>query len=187
MKIKSIDNRGEKWYYALMKMSLRIFSIIIVSALLLTGIGIYLAQAQKPVENAVKGVQTQSEPLNADKILELVNAERAKVGVAPLVSDQRLVASAQTKADDMATNNYYGHINPTTGVNGYEFIPRGICIYKSENINAAITSQEAVNEWLASQPHHDAMLDAKYSLTGIALAKNPKADWYYVVQHFCQQ
>jgi uncharacterized protein YkwD len=78
--------------------------ILIALAVFLAGIGIYLAQAQKPVENDVKSVQTQSTagpsqvketvPLNADKILELVNAERAKVGVAPLVSDPRLVATA---------------------------------------------------------------------------------------------
>lgn len=171
-----------------MKMSLRTISIILVSALLLTGIGVYLAQAQKPVENAVKGVQQEvSVPLNADKILELVNAERAKVGVAPLVSDPRLVATAQSRVDDMIARDYYSHNDPITGESLVKIKPTNPqCIVASENINAAITNEEAVAEWLSSKPHHDAMLDTRYSLTGISVAKNPKADWYYLVQHFCQ-
>lgn len=167
-----------------MKKSLWIATIGVAFYLAIAGVVIYSTQAQKPVENAVKGVQTQSEPLNADKILELVNAERAKVGVAPLVSDQRLVASAQTKADDMATNNYFGHINPTTGVNGYTLIPNGICVYKSENLGITKGYQDnnaqQIKWWLNSKPHHDAMLDAKYSLTGVAVNGDK------VVQHFCQ-
>lgn len=171
-----------------MKMSLRTISIILVSALLLTGIGVYLAQAQKPVENAVKGVQVQSEPLNADKILELVNAERAKVGVAPLVSDPGLVATAQSRVDDMIARDYYSHNDPVTGESLVKIkATNPQCIVASENINAATTNEEAVTEWLKSKPHHDAMLDTRYSLTGIAVAKNPKANWYYLVQHFCQQ
>lgn len=41
-------------------------------------------------------------PPDAQELLELVNAERAKVGVAPLVIDERVQKSAQLKADDMA-------------------------------------------------------------------------------------
>ena len=140
-------------------------------------------QTQKPVQNAV---YTPQVPLNANKILELVNIERAKVGVAPLVSDPRLVASAQFKADDMVANNYFDHISPITGVSGYTLIPNGICAYKSENIvwmkhpNTLEDNQESVDWWLNSPAHKEAMLDPKYTLTGIGI-KDKR-----VVQHFCQ-
>lgn len=171
-----------------MKMSLRTISIILVSALLLTGIGVYLAQAQKPVENAVKSVQVQPEPLNANKILELVNAERAKVGVAPLVSDPGLVATAQSRVDDMIARDYYSHNDPVTGESLVKIkATNPQCIVASENINEAYTAAEALNKWMASKPHHDAMLNEKYTLTGIGVAKNYNKGWFEIVQHFCQQ
>lgn len=186
-KIFYIDNRGSLLYNILMKYLKWTIPITAIFAILFVGLGIYVTQAEKPVQSAVNGSQVQIEPLNADKILSLVNAERAKVGVAPLVSDPRLVQSAQAKADDMVANNYYAHVNPATGVSGYTLIPKGICVYKSENINEAYTATEAVSKWMASKPHHDAMLDGKYTLTGVGFAKNTKSGWYEIVQHFCQQ
>ncbi len=171
-----------------MKKNQIIATIGVAFYLAIAGVAIYSTQAQKPVENAVKGVQQEvSVPLNADKILELVNAERAKVGAAPLVSDPRLVATAQSRVDDMIARDYYSHNDPITGESLVKIKPTNPqCIVASENINAAITNEEAVAEWLSSKPHHDAMLDTRYSLTGISVAKNPKTDWYYLVQHFCQ-
>lgn len=122
-------------------------------------------------------------PLNADTVFNLVNAEREKAGVKPLARDARLDQSAQTKADDMANNNYFAHINPTTGVNGYKLIPSGLCSYQSENINAALTNEEAVTEWMNSEPHRNAILDQQYDISGIGLAW--QGDYYIVTQHFC--
>ncbi len=167
-----------------------ILPIIVVTALLFTVLGIYITKAQKPVQNAVNAPQPISVPLDANKILELVNAERAKVGVAPLVSDPRLVASAQAKADDMVANNYFNHVSPVTGKHGYENIPKGMCVMSSENIQSSPkegdNNHDAVTWWMNSKPHHDAMLDARYNLTGIGTAYNPKQDRYISVQHFCQ-
>lgn len=162
-----------------------ILPIIVVLTLLFTGLGIYVTQAQKPVETAVYTPQPISVPLNADKILELVNAERAKVGVAPLVSDPRLVQSAQTKADDFVINNYFAHINPTTGKHGYEYIPVGMCRNAGENISimydpSGDNNQDTVDWWMNSKPHHDAMLDPTKSLAGMAV------DNKYVVFHLCE-
>lgn len=140
-------------------------------------------QSQKLVQSAVNASQT---PLDANKILELVNIERQKVGVAPLISDPRLVASAQAKADDMVANDYFDHISPVTGISGYTLIPNGICVYKSENIvwmkypNTLEDNQESVDWWMGSPSHKEAMLSPKYTLTGIGI-KDKR-----VVQHFCQ-
>jgi uncharacterized protein YkwD len=37
-----------------------------------------------------------------------------------------------------------------------------------------------------SKPHHDAMLDGKYTLTGVAIAYNQTNKWWVAVQHFCE-
>lgn len=165
-----------------------ILPIFVVLTLLFTGLGIYVTQAEKPVESTVQTVQPKpiDVPLNADKILELVNAERAKINVAPLVSDPRLVQSAQLKADDFAINNYFDHVNPTTGKHGYEYIPVGMCRNAGENIvwiknpTPQEDNQEAVDWWMNSKPHHDAMLDPTKSLAGMAV--NGK----YIVLHLCE-
>lgn len=122
---------------------------------------------------------------DAQELLELVNAERSKYGVAPLVMDDRLNQSAQMKADDMVTYNYFGHVNHD-GTHGTSYINQtapGTCSYGSENIrdnNISInTSREAFDAWVVSVPHHNAMLRADFTLTGFGV-KNDQ-----VVQHFC--
>lgn len=60
-------------------------------------------------------------PPDAQEMLELVNQERAKVGVAPLRLDERLNASAQEKADDMQNRDYYDHKSPDS-IEGYSLV-----------------------------------------------------------------
>jgi uncharacterized protein YkwD len=48
----------------------------------------------------------------ADRIHELVNSQRAANGLAPLGIDPALVALALNHSTDMATNNYFSHVNP---------------------------------------------------------------------------
>lgn len=127
--------------------------------------------------------QPIAKPVLASDILRLVNEERAKVGVAPLVEDPRLDESAKQKADDMANNHYFGHENPTTKYHGYEYIRKtapGSCAHSSENLLGNYTSaQAAMDGWMNSKAHREALLDARYDITGIAVAGGN------IVQHFC--
>jgi len=125
-----------------------------------------------------------TEPTTA-QLLSLVNAERAKHGVAPLKEDARLDASAQMKANDEVAYNYFGHVSPHDGKQGYLYINDvGInCTSDSENIreNGTInTSAAAVEAWINSPPHHAAMIASKYTLTGFGINGNQ------IVEHFCQ-
>ena len=160
--------------------------IIVVLALITTGVIYYSTQHQKPVQSAVITPQVQDIPLNADKILELVNIERAKVNVAPLVMDTGLVATAQSRADDMAKRDYFGHRDPVTNENMVNILnEQKQCVYASENISEMLepigdNNNDTVQGWVGSKPHYDAMIDSRYTLTGIAISKNK------IVQHFCQ-
>lgn len=142
-----------------------------------------VSQAQKPV--AI--VAPVSVPLNADVIFAKVNDQRMQNGLKPLVRDARLDASAQLKANDMATGNYFAHINPSTGKNGYTYAidtSGQFCSYVSENLGD-ITHPEPdlnismVSSWMGSKPHYDAILDDRYTITGVAISGTK------VVQHFC--
>ena len=130
---------------------------------------------------------TQVTPPTVDGLLRLVNEERSKNGVAPLVIDERLNQSAQRKADDMQKYNYFDHVSPNDGKHGYEYInDTGItCRTDSENLawntdKSPISSEMAVSWWKGSQSHHKAMIDQRYTSTGFGI------DGYIVVEHFCE-
>ncbi len=160
--------------------------------LLLTG-G-YFAFKHDPVKS--KPVQKPQEvsseaPTNAptvEELLKLTNEERAKAGVPPLANDPLLNQSAQAKADDMHNNNYYGHDNPTTGKQGYSYIPESgaSCpVYYSENIAGDATSDSVIQDWLNSAPHRKALL-GPYESVGFGISSDPQSG-YFVVAHFCDK
>ena len=138
---------------------------------------------QQPAPPALKA------PSRATKaeLLMIVNEERAKVGVSPLVIDERLNQSAQRKADDMVRYGYFGHVSPNDGRDGYEYAnDTGIaCIYVGENIrqNTELHNDSftAVRAWMKSKPHKEALLSPKHTLTGFGI------NGVVFVEHFCQQ
>ena len=161
-------------------------AIVVAAALFFTGY-LYI-QSKEPVPNlpATQTVQAPTTvPLNADTIFNLVNQERIKAGVKPLIRDARLDGSAQQKASDMNYSNYFSHVNPDTAIHGYELIPDDVCKYRSENIShymppyAGNGNIIVVGNWYNSKSHHDAMLDPKYDISGIAISGDK------IVQHFC--
>lgn len=139
-----------------------------------------------------KPKQVVEAPLpTVEELLELVNAERAKVGVRPLALDPLLNRSAQLKADDMLSGDYYAHINPTTGKNGPTYISDvGVsCYYQSENYtynHVHRSAQNALDWWMNSPSHKAALLDPRYETTGFGISDSDN-DPRIVVQHFCDK
>lgn len=120
------------------------------------------------------------------ELLTLVNAERSKNGVTPLIEDPRLDTSAQDKAVDETTYNYFGHVSPHTGKDSHDWIfGTGIsCHDSSENLTKNVyinDAKSAVDAWIASPPHHQAMISPLYTLTGFGISGDQ------IVEHFCQQ
>lgn len=154
------------------------------------------AQAVAKVAQEQKQKQSKSKydvgPVDAQEMLELVNKERVKVGVAPLKIDERLNASAQEKADDMQKRDYYGHESPD-GIEGFSLVFRhmpGKCRYASENLATLLVpisnSRKAIDGWMSStKGHREAILDKKYDLVGFGIAKDKHGN-SLVVQHFCE-
>lgn len=154
------------------------------ATLLLCASGIIYAAGMKPVQPATVVI-----PLNADMIFNLVNNERTKAGLQPLVRDARLDATARARATDMNQRNYFSHYDPIDGhlmisdktsLSGATY-----CSASSENISNGIFSdngnfdRNVVRSWMESKLHHDAILNASYTTTGVAINGTK------VVQHFC--
>ena len=129
-------------------------------------------------------------PATEQNILAEVNAERAKVGVAPLVLHPNITKSAQLKADDMLNRGYRTHFlpedpNATLTAEMYSYI-EPICSNSSENLMASKndvvrTTEGLMYAWMNSEPHRNAILNPDYTYTGIASS----SDNTILVQHFC--
>lgn len=164
--------------------------IAIIVGLTLTGVSAYMvARPVEPKATPVKVVVQEDKyavgPPEIMEMLELVNNERAKVGVAPLVIDPKLNESAQMKADDMFTYKYFGHENHD-GTRGGSYIRTvgAACSVGSENITDNVTeednnSMQSVYNWVHSSPHYKAMIDSKYISTGFGVSGTK------IVEHFC--
>lgn len=130
-------------------------------------------------------------PADPQEILELVNQERARIGVAPLVVDENVQKSAQLKADDMVAKGYRQHNIP--GTNSMlspemaQLMYRDVgCSRSGENLtwgkdgDNESTSQASFTAWMNSEPHRKAIQNPKYTKTGIGVKNG------VVVQHFCE-
>ncbi len=161
-----------------------------VGLILLVGFILGYAAKNHSVKNTqlAQAVQAAPAPPTAGELLKLVNAERAKVGVGPLVESIKLDLSAQYKASDMLNRNYYSHYDPITGKASFDVIySTGIeCSNSGENIAEHSSAKAAVEAWMNSKPHREAMLNPKNTLTGFGVAGLDKNGYYLFVEHFCQ-
>lgn len=160
-------------------------------------IGIYAIAAINTAQNSstvatervsAEKVQTpEPRKLSVQKLLDATNAERAKVGVKPLILDERLNASAQMKLEDLKRDGWQenSHVS-STGKQGYEYITD---LWKechpTENLNhvsgfnAFVTEDMIISSLMTSESHREAILDPRSDYIGFATSGT------YTVQHFC--
>lgn len=128
------------------------------------------------------------EPLDATKIEELVNQERIKAGLAPLVHNDLLKQSACAKADDMIAKDYWEHVSPD-GITPRDWIIATGYAYDSigENLAEGFVSDEAlVAGWVKSPSHKENIL-RDYTEFGTCTKIDPDYKTKQVnitVQHF---
>ncbi|MER7578642.1 sigma-70 family RNA polymerase sigma factor [Kitasatospora sp. NPDC097691] len=115
------------------------------------------------------------------QLVDLVNAERAKVGCAPLRIDPRLHSAAQKHSEDMAARGFFDHVNPD-GVRadtritaaGYRWSQWG------ENLDRGPTAPATVvAHWMDGGIHQSNMLDCGFKDVGVGLATSPTGTTYW--------
>ncbi len=113
-----------------------------------------------------------AQPLDgAERVLQLVNAERAAHGCGPLHIDDRLMQAAERESRDMATRHFFNHTEPDGTTPGMRVKDAGYTYQMvGENI-AANTDQpdDAVDAWLNSPGHRANILTCAFKETGIAV------------------
>jgi uncharacterized protein YkwD len=110
-----------------------------------------------------------------------VNAERAKLGLAPLERDAALDRFARAKAVEMAARGYFGHTDP----DGVTFQDRlrawhWPTSYAAENIALDWDEQRAHAAFMNSPPHARNVLDPKQRRVGIAVVTVGEHQTFYV-------
>lgn len=140
------------------------------------------AQVQPQYET----IPVKENPPTVEELFKLVNEERAKVGVKPLILDPRLNKSAQEKADELVKEGWDStpHVN-NAGKHGYQLIGEVApeCKVGSENLATQITSKRIVDSWNDSPKHKEAMSNQNFTITGFGIAKAKYT--YYTTEHFC--
>jgi uncharacterized YkwD family protein len=104
------------------------------------------------------------------QMVNLINQERAKAGVAPLKVDLRLVQSARLKSKDMIENNYFSHTSPTLG--GFAALIRKYAPdyrYLGENLAGNRSVQAAHTALMNSSGHRKNILNPNYTSIGIGI------------------
>ena len=110
--------------------------------------------------------------LTADeqKMINMINQERAKAGVAPLKVDMRLVQSARAKSKDMIDNNYFSHNSPVFG--SFAALIRKYAPdygYIGENIAGNRTVEAAQTAFMNSDGHRRNILNPNYTHIGVGI------------------
>ncbi len=133
--------------------------------------------SQKPSQGVTGSVRAYEQ-----EVVRLVNAERAKAGLAPLSESAELSSVARMKSQDMHDQGYFDHNSPTYGTPFQLMRSQGIR-YRTAGENIAMgyrTPEAVVSAWMNSPGHRANILGASYTTIGVGYV----ASGNYWTQHF---
>jgi uncharacterized protein YkwD len=111
--------------------------------------------------------ETEAESL----MLQLVNEDRSKAGLPPLLMDERLSLMARRHSRDMRDRAFFAHVSPRTG-HLADRAEREAIAYRrlGENIAVGVDVREAQKALLRSPGHRKNLLDPHFTHIGIGVA-----------------
>lgn len=116
-----------------------------------------------------------------NRMLQLINEERTKAGINPLIFDDELTKVASVKAQDMVDNNYFEHNSPTYG-SPFDMMKNfGIQYYAAgENLAGYNNVEKAHIGLMNSDGHRKNILNSNFTHIGIGICKSPKYGYVFV-------
>ena len=119
-------------------------------------------------------VQSSVDPALSDKsVVEALNQDRLKYGLAPLEESQELKEAALAKARDIMSMGYFAHTSPS-GREAWDFIRDQGFRYAFAGENLAINytnSLELQKDFMASPSHRKNLLSPLFSEIGVAVVR----------------
>jgi uncharacterized protein YkwD len=149
---------------------------------------VYLTTMVPPSAEQLAGVSADEA-----RILDLVNHERVRAGVAPLKLSARVAVAARGHSYDMALRHYFSHqsadgVSPEQRLRGNEitYTEMGENIYMDDLPGREEMPQRAVQAWSGSPSHRKNMLSPHFNQTGVGVARTADGA-AYVTQDFIRR
>ncbi len=130
--------------------------------------------------------QVAAQSLDAEEqtMLRLINEYRAQGGLSQLKVSVALTNAAEWMSGDMASKNYFNHVdsqgrNPFTRMSAFGY---NYSTSRGENLAAGYADAvRTFNQWKSSSSHNAAMLNGSYNVIGIArvYGANSTYKWYW--------
>ena len=134
-------------------------------------------QAETSIPTTTEPVQDRTE----DKVVDLVNSERAKAGCDPLTTDPKLAQAAEDHSTDMTERDYFDHTTPEGLTFADRIVNAGYPTPGAENIAVGQQNAEQVMDgWMNSDGHRANILNCDLRAIGVGLAE----DGMYWTQDF---
>jgi uncharacterized YkwD family protein len=116
------------------------------------------------------------------QVADLVNKERATVGLPALKVNSKLAGVAEKKAEDLRDKGYFSHTSPTYG-SPFDMMKQFGISYSSAGENIAKgqkTPSSVMNGWMNSQGHKDNILNSSYTEIGVGYVTDSNGGTYWV-------
>ena len=110
---------------------------------------------------------------NEKKLADMINQERKKAGLKPLLIDEKLFVIAETKSQDMYDNTYFSHSSPIFGSTSSLIRKESISYrYFGENIGRTYSIYSAHSGFMKSEGHRKNILNPNFTHIGIGIVGN---------------
>jgi uncharacterized protein YkwD len=114
----------------------------------------------------------------ADRVLALVNAERAAAGCGALSADGSLAGVARAHSEDMRDRDFFDHVNPD-GLDPFDRAERAGTSARAENIAHGQQDPAAVMaDWMDSSGHRKNILNCDLTRLGVGIASGSGGPWW---------
>jgi uncharacterized protein YkwD len=119
------------------------------------------------------------------RAFELVNAERVKNGLRPLVWDAALTRMARLYSEKMASQNFFSHKAPdgeglrersrASGIVGFKRLGENLAYNKgfADAVSCAVVG------WMRSEGHREHILDGEFTRSGMGIARSADGRVYF--------
>ncbi len=133
------------------------------------------------------GVRAQQvEPASEQEMVQLVNAERAKAGLAPLQVDERLTRIAREHSQLLAARHALSHQFPGEPDVRHRIVSTGLRFdYSGENVAFDADAARAHEGLMDSPPHRANILRPQFTAIGIGVVRS--GDLIYVTEDFAHR
>ncbi|MFD4540316.1 CAP domain-containing protein [Streptomyces bauhiniae] len=137
----------------------------------------------RPVQTATAAAPSTPQPAatasgDVARIVELVNAERAKAGCSPVALNSTLTKAAQDHSADMAAHNTMSHTGSDGSDPGSRITAAGYrwSAYGENVAYGYATPEQVMDGWMNSPGHRENILNCSYKEIGVGLAQ-PGSYW----------